>query len=223
MKLYVYLLWFAVLLGFPSLSWGQPFVVVWPDEAGDARLREMRLVFDSGMHGSDFGDAPWYRPQDRDWAYTFHTVLVRDTMNFSESFPRLQKSYPPYVLETVGTWNLEQSEKEFSEAYGRRWRSARRFVKVLRGLLGPSFAERKGEGWHGNAYTYEGAPIQILWDDPQRMSTNVLHETNNMVRFDTVFDCSLRQAKWVVFGLEPVRRKQVLLLLTKDPHRLPEE
>lgn len=55
------------------------------------------------------------------------------------------------------------------------------------------------------------------------MSTDMLEETNGMVRFDTVFDCSLRQAKWVVFGREPAKKKQVLLLLTKELHQLPDE
>lgn len=223
MKTFACLMLFAGILGFSLPARGQSFVVVWPDEAGDARLTEMRLTFDSGMYDPDFGDVPWYRPQDRDWAYTFHTVAVRDTTNFATAFPRMRKSFPPYVLETVGAWNLEESEKELSKAYGRRWRSARRFVKVLRGLLGPSFSERKGKGWHGNAYTYEGAPVQILWDDPRKMSTDMLEETNGMVRFDTVFDCSLRQAKWVIFGREPAKKKQVLLLLTKELHQLPDE
>ena len=140
-------------IAFFSLSLhGQPFIVVWPDEAGDVKAQIAELLQHQWFH-PDEDDIPFYRPEGRDWAYTFHTFSVWDTTHFTTIFPRQYKSYPPFILEKIGCWNLAKIRKDISHSCGRRWRGRRRFGEVLHHLLGSFLEERKQKDGQGNVYS----------------------------------------------------------------------
>lgn len=204
-----------------SLS-AQQFIVVWPDEAEDIKAYNLELLQHAWFHVDDY-DIPFYRPERKDWAYTFHTIFVQDTAHFKTNFPRRYQSYPPFILEIIGYWNLDHMQKDISHSCGKRWRSRRKFEDVLQYLLGPSFKiMEQPRNRQENMFSYESTPLQILWDDPKKIDFVKAYEYPHIdkgskpLAEDTVFDYSLHKAKWVILGRETAKKKHVLLLLTKN-------
>lgn len=217
MKGFLFLLF---LLMSNSLS-AQLFVIAWPIEAGDYQAEQVEHMNEGWISmGVENRSKHRFRPIGADMAFTFQVFCTSDTSSFLQKFPVQPKSRTAFVLEQVKMWNLEELAQKLKDTYGRKWRSRKCFTQVMQGLLDESFVLNGNEGDWVNSYDYKGAPITILWDEPQRSEYEKVYERHNLVHTDYIFDYSLDGAKWIVLGREPLHQNNVLLLLTKNIHVL---